>query len=271
MTLLHLLTLALIQGITEFLPISSSAHLVLLPALTGWPDQGLEIDIAVHLGTLAAVTVYFRRDVMAMARGARGLLRGRADAGGRLALQIAVATLPVIVAGWAISQWALGAPRDLRLLAWVIAATSIGFGLLLWAADAWARKNRSIDTLGWGAVLVIGVAQTLALIPGTSRSGVTMTAGRLVGLSRREAARFGLLLGIPTILAAGLLATAQVIAAGDAALGRDALVAAALSFLAAWAAIALMMRWLERIGFLPFVVYRVALGVALIGYLLATG
>ncbi len=271
MTGLHLIVLALVQGITEFLPISSSAHLVLLPALTGWPDQGLEIDIAVHLGTLGAVLVYFRRDVTRMIAGAAGLARGRLDGDGRLALQVVVASLPVVAAGALVSQWAFAEARDLRLLTWVIAATSIGFGLLLWLVDARAPSHRRLADLGWGAVLVVGIGQALALVPGTSRSGAAMTAGRLVGLSRRESARFALLLGVPAILGAAVLALGAIAAAGDAVLGRDAAVAAVLSFAAAWAAIALFMRFVERIGFAPFVIYRIALGLALAGYLLATG
>ena len=271
MTLLHLGILALVQGITEFLPISSSAHLVLLPEITGWPDQGLQIDIAVHLGTLGAVLVYFHRDVAHMLAGARSLAGGRIDADGRLALQVLVASLPVIAAGAMVSQWAFGEARDLRSLAWVIAGASIGFGLLLWLVDARAPAGRRTGDLGWGAVLVVGLGQALALVPGTSRSGAAMTAGRLVGLSRREAARFALLLGIPAIAGAAVLAVADIVAAGDARLGRDAAVAALLSFLAAWATVALFMRFVERIGFLPFVLYRVALGLALIAYLMATG
>lgn len=271
MTLLHLVVLALIQGVTEFLPISSSAHLVLLPALTGWPDQGLSIDIAVHLGTLGAVLVYFHRDLARMLAGAARLVTGRLDRDGRLALQVVVASLPVVAAGALVSQWALGDVRDLRVLTWIIAGASIGFGLLLWLVDAVAPARRGVADLGWSAVLVVGLGQALALVPGTSRSGAAMTAGRLVGLTRHEAARFALLLGVPAILGAATLATADILAAGDARLGREAALAAVLSFLAAWAAIALFMRVIERIGFLPFVLYRVALGVALIGYLLATG
>ncbi len=267
MTLLQLLVIALVQGITEFLPISSSAHLVLIPEVTDWQDQGLVIDVAVHVGTLGAVLLYFRRDVAQMAIGGWRLVTGRIDRGAHLALKIAVATVPVVAAGYAVDRLLLGGERDLFLLANVIAIASIVFGIVLWWVDRRARSERRTETLTYREAILIGCAQALALIPGTSRSGITMTAARWLRLTRTEAARFSLLLAIPAILAAGTLKGIDLAASGDATLGRDALVSAALAFLSAFAAIALMMKWLQRASFTPFVVYRVALGVALLIYL----
>ncbi|MCB9948810.1 MAG: undecaprenyl-diphosphate phosphatase [Rhodospirillaceae bacterium] len=266
MTLLQLFVLALVQGITEFLPISSSAHLVLIPELTGWQDQGLAIDVAVHLGTLGAVVLYFRHDLARMAVGAWRLVTGQGDRNAHLALKVVVASLPVIGAGFAVNAL-MGEGRNLFLLANIIAVASIVFGLLLWWVDRRAAADRRAETLGYAEAVLIGCAQALALIPGTSRSGITMTAARWLRLTRTEAARFSLLLAIPAILGAGVLKGAEVVAAGDVALGRDALVAAALSFVSALGAIFLMMKWLERASFAPFVVYRVVLGLALLAYL----
>lgn len=266
-SLVHLLIVALVQGVTEFLPISSSAHLILIPALTDWPDQGLIIDVAVHVGTLLAVLIYFARDVWTMVKGALLLAVGRWTPGGKLALQVVLASVPVIVAGLLLHALVLGEGRDLRLLVQVIAWATLGFGILLWIADRVSMQVRKIEHLGWGDALLIGLAQALALIPGTSRSGITMTAGRFLGMERSEAARFSMLLSIPTILAAGTVAGVDLHHGGDARLTLGALVAGGLAFLTALCAIAVLMRWLRRAGFAPFVVYRILLGLGLLGLL----
>lgn len=270
MTILQILVLALVQGITEFLPISSSGHLVLVPVVTGWPDQGLAIDVAVHVGTLVAVTLYFRHDVGRLFLGLADLARGRTSGGGRLALMLALATLPAILGGLVLHRYAgdlfRPTPDNLAFVTLVIGWTTIGFGLLLWAADRLAPARRDGEDLSYGEALMIGIAQALALIPGTSRSGVTMTAARMLSLTRVEAARFSLLLSIPVILAAGALSTVDIVEAGDVELGGDAVLAAALAFVSAWLAIAVMMRWLRRASFTPFVIYRLALGTALLVY-----
>ncbi len=263
MPFLHIVVLALVQGITEFLPISSSGHLVLVPALTGWPDQGVVIDVATHVGTLVAVLIYFRRDVAEMAAGFLALAARRLDAGGRLALLVVVATVPTVVAGAVLHE--LGA--DLFRSAAIIAWTTLGFGILLGIADRVGATSGRMEDIGLRGALIFGFAQVLALVPGTSRSGITMTAGRFLGLGREAAARFSLLMSIPTILGAGTLAGWDLYQAGDVSLGLDAVLAAVLSCLAALAAIALMMRWLRRASFLPFVVYRVALGIGLLIWL----
>lgn len=255
MSWLHLVVLAVVQGITEFLPISSQGHLVLVPAVTGWPDQGLAIDVAVHVGTLGAVMVYFRRDLVRMAAGI-----ARRDDGGKLALQIAVATVPVVLAG--IALFALGAERlrSIEVIGW----TTLGFGVLLYAVDRACPARRRLEQMTLGPAALIGLAQVLALIPGTSRSGITMTAARALGFERLEAARFSMLVSIPVIIAAGTLQAVALYGTGDAVLTGRAAIAAAMAFVTALGAIGFLMRWLARASFTPFVAYRVVLGVALL-------
>lgn len=264
-TLLQLIVLAVVQGITEFLPISSSGHLILVPNVAGWPDQGLQMDVAVHLGTLFAVLLYFWADVWEMVKGFVLLLRGRLREGGRQALLIIVATIPAIGAGYLIHEYAGDALRSMEVIAW----TTIGFGVLLWIADRSSLQVREVRHLTVVDAVIIGCAQALALIPGTSRSGITMTAGRFLGMERAEAARFSLLLSIPTILAAGGLATLDLVEAGDTRLTLDAVIAAGLAFLSALVAISLMMAWLKRSGFGPFVLYRLGLGGILLWWVYA--
>ena len=271
MLLLQIVLLALVQGITEFLPISSSAHLVLVPVITGWPDQGLVIDVAVHVGTLFAVLWYFRRDIAVAVVGFLRLFAGGSEREARLALQIALASIPAFAAGFALHELAPTVFRadgvNLAFAVQVIAWANLGFAGLLWLADRYAPTHRDVGHLGYGGALAIGLAQALALVPGTSRSGVTMTAARALGLTREAAARFSMLMAVPIILGAGALATMDVIEADDATLGADALIACGLSFLSALAAIALLMRWLRYAGFTPFVLYRMILGIALLGWL----
>ena len=259
MPLLHLFVLSLVQGITEFLPISSSGHLVLTWEVLGSDvpehDQ-LIVDIAVHVGTLAAVCGYFRRDIADMVTGVFAGLAGRPTAGTRLAVFVVLATLPVIAAGFLLKDMVDDVLRSAEVIAW----TTLGFGVLLYVADKAGAQLRRVSDMRWADALIIGLMQILALVPGTSRSGITMTAGRLLGYDRREAARFSMLLAIPAIAGAGTLAGLDVYQSGNLALGLDALIAAAMAFAAAWAAIALLMRWLSHASFTPFVIYRIALG-----------
>lgn len=261
MDLLQLVVLALVQGVTEFLPISSAAHLVLVPALTGWDDQGLAFDIAVHVGTLAAVAGYFRGDIAALVRGGLAPLVGRVpDARGRLAWLLVLATVPVGLAGLAFKDVVETTLRAPAVIAWA----SIGFGLLLWAADRLGARRRDETTLGWRGALLIGVFQALALVPGTSRSGITITAGLLLGLDRAASARFAFLLAIPVIALSGLLQAAELARAGAATPWGALALAAALAAASAWLCIHLFLRFITRIGMAPFVVYRVALGLVLL-------
>lgn len=263
MSIEHLILIAVVQGITEFLPISSSGHLILVPTLTGAADQGLVIDVAVHVGTLLAVCLYLWRDIGRMTAGTLRGLRGRRDPGFRLALQIVLATIPVIAAGYALQRYLGGMPRSPEIVAWA----TLGFGILLGVVDYVGMTIRRIEHMRYGEALFVGLAQVLALIPGTSRSGITMTAARALGYERQEAARFSMLMGIPTILAAGTLVGLDLYEAGDARLTADALLAGGLSFIAALISIALMMGWLKRASFLPFVVYRILLGGGLLIWL----
>jgi len=258
---LHIVVLALVQGITEFLPVSSSGHLVLVPALTGWPDQGLIIDVAVHVGALGAVMLYFCRDLWAMLAGLGRLLKGHVDPGARLAGCVVFASLPVIAAGYALHRYYPQGIRGLAVIGW----TTLGFGMVLYAADKAGMTVKRIEHLRMSDALIVGIAQVLALVPGTSRSGITISAARLLGMERTEAARFSMLLSIPAILGAGVVQGLELYRAGDVQLTADAGLAAGLAFLAAFIAIWGMMAWLKRSTFTPFVVYRIALG----GFLLA--
>lgn len=267
MPLVLLAVLALVQGVTEFLPISSSAHLVLTRA--AWSGLGLEapppdpvgevvLDVALHVGTLAAVALYFRKDVVELIVGGIALLTGKRDGPARLAWLVLVATIPAFLAGALLKGFITDNLRGLEVIAW----TTLIFGLLLGWADRQTTALR-IDALNWKSALAVGAFQACALIPGVSRSGAAMTAGRWFGLDRQEAARFALLLALPTIAGAGALAGKDLIEA-DAALGMDAAIGAVLAFFAAYAAIWLMMRWLKSASFMPFVVYRVILGFVLL-------
>ncbi|MDP6786306.1 MAG: undecaprenyl-diphosphate phosphatase [Rhodospirillales bacterium] len=256
MSFVHIGALALVQGITEFLPVSSSGHLVLVPIITGWPDQGLIIDVAVHVGTLGAVMLYFWRDIGRMILGIVSLGKERNGNGARLAGYLIVATVPVAVAGLAVNYYLADALRSLTVIAW---ATLI-FGLVLYVADRRGMTVRRVEHMTLFDALIVGLAQALSLIPGTSRSGITMSAARMLGLERAEAARFSMLLSIPAILGAGALKTRDLYAAGDIQLSLDAALAAGLAFVTALIAIAVLMAWLKRATFTPFVVYRVLLG-----------
>ncbi len=265
MYVLHIAVLALIQGITEFLPVSSSGHLVLVPLLTGWPDQGIIIDVAVHIGTLGAVMIYFWRDLWGMVIGLFRVATGRRDPearfGARLAFQVVFATLPLIAVGYAFNHYIPSGIRSLTVVAWA----TLGFGIVLYIADRVGMTIRRIEHLGYSDALVIGIAQVLALIPGTSRSGITMSAARILGFERADAARFSMLLSIPAILGAGTLKGLELVESGNADLTAAAGFAAGLAFVSALIAIALLMAWLRRSGFAPFVVYRILLGSILLG------
>lgn len=267
MTALHIFVLAIVQGITEFLPISSSGHLILVPVLTGWPDQGLTMDVSVHVGTLVAVLLYFREDTKGLTLATLGTLgigpARRAIAGtiyGKLFWALVIATIPVVIVGFALK---VSGAADLMRNATVIATTSIFFGVLLYVADKKGATERALDRMAIKPALVIGVAQVLSLIPGTSRAGITMTAARYLGFGRQEAARFSMLLSIPTILGAGVFLGKDVIESGDPIIWADAAIGAGLSCLAALAAIHFLMRWLAHASMTIFVAYRVLLGLGL--------
>lgn len=260
MDFIQTVVLALLQGLTEFLPISSSAHLILVPVITGWPDQGLAFDVAVHVGTLLAVVWYFRHEVIELFHGWLRSVAGKGmDRHGRLAWAVIFGTVPAGLAGLLFA----GIIETTLRGALVIAASTIVFGLLLWGADR-MRGGRDEHQIGWKDVLVIGVAQALALIPGTSRSGITMTAGLFMGLNRVAAARFSFLLSIPVILLAGAYQTWKLVNAPVETDWQVLGLGTVLAFAAAYACIHLFLKWLPKIGMLPFVIYRLLLGAVLL-------
>ncbi|NRA30540.1 MAG: undecaprenyl-diphosphate phosphatase [Parvularculaceae bacterium] len=261
MGLIELLILAVIQGITEFLPISSSAHLILPSALIeGFSDQGTMIDVAAHVGTLGAVMLYFRKDVGRLALGGFDFLGRKTTDDRRLFEVIALGTIPFLFAGTLVALTGLSDHlRNPIIIAWA----SIGFGILLWWADRQPQTETG-DVSTFKAALIIGAAQCLALIPGTSRSGITITASRFLGYQRRDAARFSMLLAIPAIGASGLYATYDLLSEGNVADLSAAGLIAGMSFLAALAAIALFLKASEKFSFTPFVLYRIALGIVIL-------
>ncbi|MEQ8746609.1 undecaprenyl-diphosphate phosphatase [Pyruvatibacter sp.] len=264
MPLTQLIVLAIIQGLTEFLPISSSGHLALVDELTGWADQGVLIDVAIHVGSLFAVLIYFRRDVAELVAGSFSLLRGEMTQAGRLALYLVAASIPIFVIGFAVVN--AGLVDGLRAAATIAWANMI-FALLLYWSDKAGGTTRKLEDMTWGQAMLIGIVQIAAIVPGASRSGVTMMMARFLDFDRREAARFSMLLAIPTILGAGAAATLELAQTADVTLQGDAVLAAVLSFVAALASIAIFMRLLEKISLTPFVIYRVVLGAALLGWL----
>ncbi len=260
MDLLQIIVLALLQGLTEFLPISSSAHLILVPVMTDWQDQGLSFDIAVHVGTLLAVVWYFRKELLRMtAAWWLALRNGRQTDDSRLAWAVIWGTVPVGLAGL------FGKPFIETYLRspLVIAAATVLFGLLLWLAYAKGMRRRDEYSLGWQDVLIIGAAQMLALIPGTSRSGITITAGLMRGLTGAASARFSFLLSIPVIALAGLLQAKDLLVTPDALDWHSLVFGTLISALSAYVCIHAFLRFLDRVGMLPFVVYRLILGAIL--------
>jgi len=259
MSIEQIVVLAIVQGLTEFLPVSSSGHLILIPALTGWPDQGIVTDVMVHVGSLFAVIAYFWRDVINLCQGAVDLMRGRGTLSARLASYIIVATIPALAFGAVLKlTGAYTAIRGVEIVAW----NAVIFGVLLYAADVVGKRTKVMEDLTLSPAVAIGIAQALALIPGTSRSGITMTAARFLGFERAEAARFSFLLGIPAIAAAGAFTALEMLQLGQP-IPADALWAAVLTFFAALAAIALLMALVKYIGFFIFMVYRLVLAAVL--------
>lgn len=258
---LQVLVLSLIQGLTEFLPISSSAHLILVPVLTAWEDQGLAFDVALHLGSLAAVVLYFRKDLTAMtASWVRSLKTRQTDADARLAWAVILGTIPVGLAGLAfkdIIETELRSPLYL-------AAGLIVFGVLLGWADWRHRGTRNEHQMTWKDVLVIACAQALALFPGTSRSGITITAALMMGMSREGAARFSFLLSIPVIVLACGLQILSLIRSPEPVHWWAVIAGIVLSGLFAYLCIHYFLQFIKRIGMMPFVAYRIILGAILI-------
>ena len=258
MELLQVTFLAALQGLTEFLPISSSAHLILPAELFGWQDQGLVFDVSVHVGSLIAVIFYFRLQVAELAFAcARSIVSGESSEKSNLAWLILLATCPAGVAGLMLNDVVEQFTRSILL----IAVTSIIFAVLLFIADKRGEEQRTLDNLTWKAALLIGLAQMLALLPGTSRSGVTMTAGLFLRLSRKASSQFSFLLAIPIIAASGLLEIIDFYHHGaNAAEWLMLFYGALVSGIVSYFCIHFFLRLIERTGFLPFVLYRIILG-----------
>lgn len=261
--LLPLLILSLIQGLTEFLPISSSAHLILLPILLGWQDQGMMMDIAVHVGTLLAVMIYFKKDIGLLIWGLiRVIQKKPSKRYSKLALNLIYASIPIALIGYLAHDFVSTALRSPI----VIAFATIVFGVLLGIADKFSSKRKTLTNMSTKSSLVIGCFQVLALIPGTSRSGITLTAGLGLGFTRKVAAKFSFLLAIPTILMAGGYESLKVLQAPSTFSFLAFTIAISCSFISAYACIALFMRFINRVGVWPFVWYRILLGLALIWF-----
>ncbi|MDH5300608.1 MAG: undecaprenyl-diphosphate phosphatase [Gammaproteobacteria bacterium] len=260
MDFIQIVVLALVQGLTEFLPISSSAHLILVPEILHWPDQGLAFDISVHVGTLAAIVFYLRQEILrtTVDWGKSLVARQRVGDSG-LAWAIIITTIPVIVIGFVTKDFVEESLRSPLILA----TTSILFGLLLWWADIKGTRDRDEHSLTLRDMLIIGFAQAIALIPGTSRSGITITAALMLGLNRQAAARFSFLLSIPTILGAGVLATKDLIEQSAPVDWGTLTLGVLFSAVSAYTCIFLFMKWLDRMGMGPYVIYRILLGIAL--------
>ncbi|BBN80793.1 undecaprenyl-diphosphatase [Pseudoalteromonas sp. A25] len=266
MSIIEIIVLALVQGLTEFLPISSSAHLILPSQILGWVDQGTAFDVAVHVGTLLAVVIYFRKevgDILGAWFKSFGQ-QGKTD-DSQLGWWIIIATLPSLVIGYLVKDYVEVYSRN----AWIIATTTVVFGVLLWYADAKAKQMKTIYQINWLSALLIGLSQVVAMVfPGTSRSGITMTVGLLLGLNKQSAARFSFLMSIPVIAAAGSYYIYKLSSSDEVINWNAILLGAVLSFLAAYVCIHFFLKVIERMGMFPFVVYRLLLGAGLFAFLL---
>ena len=261
MTFLQMLIIAIVQGITEFLPISSSGHLILIPQFTDFPDQGPQIDVAVHVGSLLAIIAYFFKDAWGLVRGGFATVGiGQAPHERRLFWFIVIGTIPAVIFGFFLqSNGYLDSFRSTTL----VGINLIVYGILLGIADRFESQDKTYEEMSLRDAIVVGLAQALALIPGTSRSGVTMTAARFLGYQRVEAARFSFLLSIPAVAGAGVLIVPEIIEAGGDQL-TEALITGVLTFFAALATMHFLMRFLRKASMLVFVIYRVALGILLL-------
>ena len=265
MDILQLILLAIIQGLTEFLPVSSSAHLILPAQVLGWKDQGAMIDLMAHFGTLFAVLAYFRKDVGAIVLGFFDLLKARLNVNSLLALNLILATPPVLIFGAMIEFGGFDAALRSPL---IIALAFMVFGVVLWLCDIWGRQNKTTEDLTWKGAIGMGLAQSVALIPGTSRSGITMSAALAMGLTRAESARFSMLMSLPVIGVSGLYAMYKLASGEGSAMANlsAGLIVAGLSFIVAFATIAVFMKYVPKIGMFPFMIYRLILGAILLAW-----
>jgi undecaprenyl-diphosphatase len=267
MTIFQALVLGVLQGLAEFLPISSSAHLSLAPYLFGWQDPGLAFDVALHVGTLAAVLWYFRAEWLQLLRAAVSIARSRAvrtDEERRVVFLV-IATIPGAIGGLVLEDYAETVFRNPA----VTAAGLIVMGLVLWAADRFAARDRTLGTMRWSDALLIGVAQTVALVPGVSRSGSTMSAARILRFDRKNAAVFSFLMSMPITAAAAAFKVPD--ALRESGLSAPLLVGIVAAGVSSWLAIAVLLRYLSRHSLGVFAVYRIALGAVVLWTLAARG
>ena len=259
---IHILLLSILQGLTEFLPVSSSGHLILFSKFTTFPDQGLALDVAVHVGSIIAVIIYFSNTIWEIIKGLfkTHFIPDFKNYGNRLFWLIFIGTIPAVIAGLLLKEYGMEWLRDTRIIGWTI----LGYGILLYVADKFSMTIREIKHLGIVDAILIGCAQCLALIPGTSRSGITITMGRFLGLERREAAKFSMLLSIPAIVAAAVLTGWEVWQAGDFQEIGWMFDGVVFSYISSVIAIYIVMWWLKKSTFLPFVIYRIILGTILL-------
>jgi len=261
LTTLQIIILAIVQGLTEFLPISSSGHLVLVPYLFEWADQGLAFDVAVHVGSLAAVCIFFRKDIASLLSGGVQVLGGNVKtAEARMASAIVLGTIPAALAGLLFAAWIEQNLRDPAVIVYTLA----GYGILMAVADRYGRRERNISGVGFKDAFIIGCAQALALVPGTSRSGVTITAARILGFERQDAARFSFLLSAPVILLAAGYKFVEMIASDLSVEWGQLGLGVLVSCVVAYISIEFFMRVVTRIGLGPFAIYRLILAAVIL-------
>ncbi len=255
---MNIILLSLLQGITEFLPVSSSGHLILFSKFTSFPDQGQAMDVALHIGSILAVMIYFSEEIWKMLKGLikSYFLPNFKEEGNRVFWLVVIATIPAVFAGLLIKSEGVEWMRSTKLVGWTI----LGYGILLFIADKIGMTIRKVNHLGVLDALLIGLAQCLALIPGTSRSGITITMARFLGMERREAAKFSMLLSIPTIIGAGLLVGYELYQEENLLSIILAIDGILYSFIFSIIAIYVVMWWLKKSTFLPFVIYRICFG-----------
>lgn len=264
MSNLQIMILSFLQGFTEFLPVSSSGHLILLSKFSSFPDQGLEMDVAVHVGSILAVMIYFSKDIWQMIKDVfvSRFMPNLNSYGSRFFWLIVIGTIPAVIAGLALHYYGMEELRSTKIVGWNI----LIFSVFLWVGDKYFPSQRSINDLRVKDAILIGLAQCMALIPGTSRSGITITMSRFLGIQRREAAKFCMMLSVPTIAGAGLLVAWEIMSGDSATNLIYAISGVGYSFIASLAAIFIMMTWLKNYTFVPFVIYRLILGVFLLLY-----
>jgi undecaprenyl-diphosphatase len=265
MDLIQIIVLGIVQGLTEFLPISSSGHLILTPLVFGWSDQGLAFDISVHLGTLCAVLWYFRDKILSISEAWLGQFVGHGVTNeSKLGWYIIIATIPICIAGLLFGDFVEHNLRSAK----VIAFTTIFWGIILWLSDKYGKKYLDLSKLTFVSALFVGIAQCLAMVPGTSRSGITMTAGLFLGLTRIAAAEFSFLLSVPTIFLAGAFKLLELFRHDGPVNWADLGIGALVSGIVAYFCISLFMRFITRIGLFPFMIYRIFLGIVIILFLI---